>query len=123
MALEIALVDGPYGLPVCVAYLWSEDYPVVFAGGGCHTSPAIALTRALTEAAQSRLAAIAGTRDDLPSLLIRDRVPGQTTCTAEMGAPGTDRSRATGSYPVTCSIRCATSPTCSAKPPSVSMPR
>ncbi|KPC62607.1 YcaO-like family protein [Streptomyces chattanoogensis] len=67
MALEIALVDGPYGLPVCVAYLWSEDYPVVFAGGGCHTSPAIALTRALTEAAQSRLAAIAGTRDDLPS--------------------------------------------------------
>lgn len=67
MALEIALVDGPYGLPVCVAYLWSEDYPVVFAGGGCHSSPAIALTRAVTEAAQSRLAAIAGTRDDLPS--------------------------------------------------------
>ncbi|MFF4578383.1 YcaO-like family protein [Streptomyces sp. NPDC001373] len=67
MALEIALVDAPYGLPVCVAYLWSEDYPVVFAGGGCHRSPAIALTRALTEAAQSRLTAIAGTRDDLPS--------------------------------------------------------
>lgn len=67
MALEISLVEGPYGLPVCVAYLWSEDYPVVFAGGGCHSNPAIALTRALTEAAQSRLAAIAGTRDDLPS--------------------------------------------------------
>jgi ribosomal protein S12 methylthiotransferase accessory factor len=67
MALEIALVDGPYGLPVCVAYLWSEDYPVVFAGGGCHSDPGIALTRALTEAAQSRLTAIAGTRDDLPS--------------------------------------------------------
>ncbi|WP_348540660.1 YcaO-like family protein [Streptomyces sp. SPB4] len=67
MALEIALVDGPYRLPVCVAYLWSEDHPAVFAGGGCHHSPAIALTRALTEAAQSRLTAIAGTRDDLPS--------------------------------------------------------
>ncbi|MFJ3883016.1 YcaO-like family protein [Streptomyces sp. NPDC090077] len=67
MALEIALVDGPYGLPVCVAYLWSEDYPVVFAGGGCHSSPDIALTRAVTEAAQSRLTAIAGTRDDLPA--------------------------------------------------------
>ncbi|WP_435058541.1 YcaO-like family protein [Streptomyces sp. bgisy060] len=67
MALEIALVDGPYGLPVCVAYLWSEDYPVTFAGGGCHSQPGIALTRAVTEAAQSRLAAIAGTRDDLPS--------------------------------------------------------
>ncbi|MFD9540887.1 YcaO-like family protein [Streptomyces sp. NPDC060022] len=47
--------------------MWSEDYPIVFAGGGCHSSPAIALTRALTEAAQSRLTAIAGTRDDLPS--------------------------------------------------------
>ncbi|MFF3847924.1 YcaO-like family protein [Streptomyces sp. NPDC002328] len=67
MAVELALVDGPYGLPVCVAYLWSEDYPVVFAGGGCHSSPGIAATRALTEAAQSRVAAIAGTRDDLPT--------------------------------------------------------
>ncbi|MFE3608357.1 YcaO-like family protein [Streptomyces goshikiensis] len=67
MALEVSLVDGPYGLPVCVAYLWSEDLPAVFAGGGCHSSPAIALTRALSEAAQSRLTAIAGTRDDLPS--------------------------------------------------------
>lgn len=67
MELELALVDGPYGLPVCVAYLWSEDYPVVFAGGGCHSDPTIALTRALTEAAQSRLTSIAGTRDDLPS--------------------------------------------------------
>ncbi|MFI5702636.1 YcaO-like family protein [Streptomyces xanthochromogenes] len=67
MALETALVDGPYGLPVCVAYLWSEDYPVHFAGGGCHSQPGIALTRAVTEAAQSRLAAIAGTRDDLPT--------------------------------------------------------
>ncbi|MER6367415.1 YcaO-like family protein [Streptomyces mirabilis] len=67
MAVELALVDGPYGLPVCVAYLWSEDYPVVFAGGGCHSNPGIAATRAMTEAAQSRVAAIAGTRDDLPT--------------------------------------------------------
>ncbi|MDX2758373.1 YcaO-like family protein [Streptomyces europaeiscabiei] len=66
MEMELALVDGPYGLPVCVAYLWSEDHPHVFAGGGCHTNPAIAATRALTEAAQSRVTAIAGTRDDLP---------------------------------------------------------
>ncbi|MFJ7911402.1 YcaO-like family protein [Kitasatospora sp. NPDC096204] len=66
MELELALVEGPYGLPVCLAYLWSEDLPVVFAGGGCHHSPGIALTRAVTEAAQSRLTLIAGTRDDLP---------------------------------------------------------
>ncbi|HET7094396.1 MAG TPA: YcaO-like family protein, partial [Thermomicrobiales bacterium] len=35
------------------------------AGSGCHPSRAIALLRALTEAAQSRLTAIAGSRDDL----------------------------------------------------------
>ncbi|MFI0220360.1 YcaO-like family protein [Streptomyces lydicus] len=67
MGLEIAVVDSPYALPVCVAYLWSEDHPATFAGGGCHFDPAIALTRALTEAAQSRVTAIAGVRDDLPS--------------------------------------------------------
>lgn len=67
MALEVALVHSPFVLPVCVAYLWSEDHPVTFAGGGCHSNPAIALTRAVTEAAQSRLTAIAGTRDDLPT--------------------------------------------------------
>ncbi|MFJ8158354.1 YcaO-like family protein [Streptomyces sp. NPDC094468] len=67
MESEIALVEGPYGLPVCLAYLWSEDLPVVFAGGGCHTTAGIALTRALSEAVQSRLTLISGTRDDLPS--------------------------------------------------------
>jgi ribosomal protein S12 methylthiotransferase accessory factor len=75
MAMELALVDGPYGLPVCLAHLWSEDFPVVFAGGGCHTDPVIALTRALTEAAQSRLTDIAGTRDDLPSDLGSSDIP------------------------------------------------
>lgn len=76
MDLEIAVVDGPYGLPVALAYLWSEDLPTVFAGSGCHPSPVIALTRALTEAAQSRLTVISGTRDDLPSEpACADRVP------------------------------------------------
>jgi YcaO-like protein with predicted kinase domain len=37
----------------------------VSAGAGCHPDKAIALCRALTEAAQSRLTAIAGSRDDL----------------------------------------------------------
>ncbi|MFB9924161.1 YcaO-like family protein [Amycolatopsis halotolerans] len=67
MQIELALVRNPYDLPVCLAYLFSEDFPVAFAGSGCHSDPAIALTRAMTEAAQSRLTAIAGTRDDLPS--------------------------------------------------------
>jgi ribosomal protein S12 methylthiotransferase accessory factor len=35
-------------------------------GAGCHPSRAVALLRALTEAAQSRLTKIAGSRDDLP---------------------------------------------------------
>ena len=35
------------------------------AGMGCHPAPAIALARALTEAAQSRLTGIASSRDDL----------------------------------------------------------
>jgi ribosomal protein S12 methylthiotransferase accessory factor len=35
-------------------------------GQGCHPSRPIALLRALTEAAQSRLTMIAGTRDDMP---------------------------------------------------------
>ncbi|MEV5880675.1 YcaO-like family protein [Streptomyces sp. NPDC052101] len=65
MWLEIAWVDNAYGVPVCAAYIWSEDYPVTFAGSGCHFAPQIALSRALTEAAQSRLTCIAGTRDDL----------------------------------------------------------
>jgi YcaO-like protein with predicted kinase domain len=36
-------------------------------GTGCHPARGIALARALTEAAQSRLTIIAGSRDDLPS--------------------------------------------------------
>ena len=65
--LELAVVGNAYRLPVCLAYLWTEDYPVHFAGAGCHTDPSIALARAVTEAAQSRLTCIAGTRDDLLS--------------------------------------------------------
>jgi YcaO-like protein with predicted kinase domain len=34
-------------------------------GAGCHVDPSVALLRTLTEAAQSRLTAIAGSRDDL----------------------------------------------------------
>jgi ribosomal protein S12 methylthiotransferase accessory factor len=36
-----------------------------FGGYGCHLSPEIALARALTEAAQSRLTFISGSRDDM----------------------------------------------------------
>ncbi|MCL6649199.1 MAG: YcaO-like family protein [Chloroflexi bacterium] len=39
--------------------------PLLGAGQGCHARREIALLRALTEATQSRLTVIAGTRDDL----------------------------------------------------------
>jgi len=37
----------------------------VHEGAGCHRCPAVALTRALTEAAQVRLTCVAGSRDDI----------------------------------------------------------
>jgi len=40
-------------------------------GGGCHPDRGVALSRALTEAAQSRLTLIAGSRDDCPPSLYR----------------------------------------------------
>jgi YcaO-like protein with predicted kinase domain len=49
-----------------------------FGGSGCHLSADIALARALTEAAQSRLTFIAGSRDDLfPSVYeaVKDPAP------------------------------------------------
>jgi YcaO-like protein with predicted kinase domain len=44
----------------------STEYDPEF-GAGCHASPAVALLRALTEAAQARVTTIAGARDDYPS--------------------------------------------------------
>ncbi|GAA3613937.1 YcaO-related McrA-glycine thioamidation protein [Kineosporia mesophila] len=58
------------GLPVPAFFVTTEDTHardgMLFNGGaGCHLNPEIALLRALTEAAQSRLAVIAGAREDL----------------------------------------------------------
>ncbi|MFD7831223.1 YcaO-like family protein [Kitasatospora sp. NPDC059803] len=65
--IELHTVTNAYRLPVCRALIWSEEYPRFFGGAGCHADPHIALSRAITEAAQSRLTSIAGTRCDLPS--------------------------------------------------------
>jgi YcaO-like protein with predicted kinase domain len=46
-----------------------------FHGSGCHADRGIALARALTEAAQTRLTYIAGVRDDLSPLEYRDDLP------------------------------------------------
>jgi ribosomal protein S12 methylthiotransferase accessory factor len=61
------------GVPVFAAILVDTQLPGAgLAGGyGCHLDPEVALTRALTEAAQSRAVYIAGSRDDMPSSVLR----------------------------------------------------
>jgi YcaO-like protein with predicted kinase domain len=58
-------------------------------GGGCHPDRGIALSRALTEAAQSRLTLIAGSRDDCPPGHYRElrNLEAITTHVARLGAP------------------------------------
>jgi YcaO-like protein with predicted kinase domain len=59
------------GLPSFAAIIFDEESdsllrPMSAAfGSGCHTNRGIAMARALTEAAQSRLTGIAGSRDDM----------------------------------------------------------
>ncbi|HEX4966296.1 MAG TPA: YcaO-like family protein [Thermoanaerobaculia bacterium] len=68
--MKLALWDVTWeaGVPVVVADLAGTDFPHVWRGSGCHPDPAVALSRALTEAIQSRLTYISGARDDLPTL-------------------------------------------------------
>jgi ribosomal protein S12 methylthiotransferase accessory factor len=69
IGVTVERADSPLDVPCFVASASSDDYPARFLGSGAHRDPAVALCRALTEAAQSRVAAIAGTREDLsPSL-------------------------------------------------------
>lgn len=65
--LRVFDVTWEVGIPVIMAALIFNDLPWTWHGSGCHLSPAVALSRALTEAAQSRLTYIAGVRDDLPN--------------------------------------------------------
>lgn len=65
VTLEVRLVPSPTGLPCFLSWVASEEYPAPMFGFGCHLSPEIALTRAVSEAAQARLAYISGARDDL----------------------------------------------------------
>jgi ribosomal protein S12 methylthiotransferase accessory factor len=64
--LEIVVAPSRFGVPCYVAYLWREDFASTAIGAGAHSDPAVALSRAVTEAAQSRLTAIVGSRDDIP---------------------------------------------------------
>lgn len=65
VTVEMLSIDGPTGIPCFSAIIASPEYPSPFGGHGCHLDRDTALSRALTEAVQSRLGYIAGARDDL----------------------------------------------------------
>lgn len=56
---------GPTGIACFEVHLSSPSYTTVIKGSGCHLDRDVALSRALTEAAQVRLSVIAGARDDI----------------------------------------------------------
>jgi ribosomal protein S12 methylthiotransferase accessory factor len=71
--LEVFLAVAPSRVPVCTFYAIIFDRSSfaastrVTAGSGSHLSPAVAASRALTEAAQGRLGLIHASREDLVS--------------------------------------------------------
>ncbi|GAB5376065.1 MAG: YcaO-like family protein [Acuticoccus sp.] len=68
--VRVALFDATsdVGLPVFAALIAEGDGgdAAPELGFGCHPAPEVALSRALTEAAQARLTFIAGAREDIP---------------------------------------------------------
>ena len=72
MALAVFDATSDIGIATLICLLAEEAQSApalldgVAIGSGCHPDPAIALLRAITEAAQIRLAHISGARDDLP---------------------------------------------------------
>jgi ribosomal protein S12 methylthiotransferase accessory factor len=66
--VEVTHVTELASVPCFIAYVWSSDMPSLHAGSGAHSVAAIALSRALTEAAQSRLSVISGVREDIPDV-------------------------------------------------------
>lgn len=85
IAVKVWDASSAVGLPVFVAEVVDRDpqswRTIRLSGGqGCHRSRSIALARALTEAAQSRLTWISGARDDIdPGSYDRSRVFGVNT--------------------------------------------
>ncbi|SOJ55266.1 Ribosomal protein S12 methylthiotransferase accessory factor YcaO [Mycobacterium simulans] len=67
--LRIARLDLWSGYFCFAVELISPKLGVPFFGSGLHHDPKVALSRSITEAAQSRLTAISGVREDIPSTL------------------------------------------------------
>ena len=70
MRVQLWETTSDIGVPACFCVIDDADaeppYLGRFGGAGCHPDADVAMCRALTEAAQSRLTFIVGTRDDIP---------------------------------------------------------
>ena len=94
---EILLFDCRIdtGIPVFVAVLRDLDTPDIglYRGSGAHLDPAVAASRAITEAVQSRAVYIAGSRDDMfkqGHFHLRRTDPLAVTANLRRGAPAID---------------------------------
>lgn len=76
--IQVSYACGATGIACFEAMITSPSYSIVTGGCGCHLDRDVALSRALTEAAQSRLTMIAGSRDDLSSFSYK-RLQGRLT--------------------------------------------
>lgn len=64
MNVEVTITTGGWPCHTFVAHIWDGSHRMS-AGSGVHSDPAVGLSRAVTEAAQSRLISITGAHDDL----------------------------------------------------------
>ncbi len=71
LQLELRSYDSNYGVPFFQAFVKDDDpdFPSIASGQGAHFDASIAVTRAITEAVQSRMSHIHGGRDDLDARL------------------------------------------------------
>jgi ribosomal protein S12 methylthiotransferase accessory factor len=68
LQLQVRCISQDIGIPVFLAICVDHDLRLpqyVNGGKGAHLDPVVALTRALTEASQSRVTGIAGVREDM----------------------------------------------------------
>lgn len=79
LSVAIWYASTTLALPVFVCTIYDDmgvtPYPQRASGHGCHPRKSIALLRAITEAAQSRLTHISGSRDDSGWSKYRDQLP------------------------------------------------
>ncbi|HEY4453176.1 MAG TPA: YcaO-like family protein [Pseudonocardiaceae bacterium] len=84
--LRITHLPSRFAVPCFGATVWGPDFPVSCLGWGAHLDAGVAVSRAVTEAVQARLTAIAGSRDDLPPIYHQARTGTQEPRPAE-GSP------------------------------------